>query len=204
MAAEEMIDVITPQGVYTGETLPKSVVHQRGLLHACVHGVITDGHGRVVVQFRGPKVAHMRNVWDLMTVAGHISAYTGDPTKRDLLQQGMTTLSREAEEEVGITLPADEFLTEHCRMVGITRTDQSTEDGWMDRTLSLNFLLSIPGADPSTFQLEEGKVLAAEWRDVEEVESWLHHGEGDPYAVREPDHFELMQGFVDAVRRNSY
>ena len=201
MAPEELIDVLTPDGEFTGETLPKSIVHHQGLWHACVHGIITDGNGQLLVQFRGPKVNHMRNVWDPMGVAGHISAYTGDPAKRDLLGQARDTLIREAEEELGVILAPEEYLTEYWRMIGITRTNQPTEDGWMDRTLSVNYLLVLPRLDPAALKLEPGKVLAAEWRHVSEVAPSLAAGEGDLYAVRNPDHCELIQGACDAVRR---
>lgn len=204
---EEMIDVITEQGEFTGVTLPKSQVHAEGKWHACVHGVITDGHGNVLVQFRGPDVKLMRNVWDVMGVAGHISAVPqfGDDLGprdkvRDLIQQSIEALIREFREEIDVRIPREIFFTRLCRLIGVSKVDQVTEDDWMDRTLSVNWLMVLPSLDLSQFTLEPGKVLDVRWVHIDEVEASLAGSADMQFAVREPDHQWLMRAIIAHVR----
>lgn len=208
MVAEEMIDVYDERGRWTGETLPKSQVHAQGKLHICVHGVITDGNSQVIGQFRGPLSKMMRNVWDVMSVAGHISALTlaerEDPANWDIIQQAWNALVREFQEEIGFDISGYDPFGENVVMFGVTRTRQITEDGWLDNAFSINFMLRIPGIDPGRFELEEGKVLDVKWIHATDIERAL---DGDPdlvLATREPDNYELLQGTVDAARRLTY
>ncbi|HET9411777.1 MAG TPA: NUDIX domain-containing protein [Candidatus Saccharimonadales bacterium] len=205
MMAEEQIDVYDWDGVWTGVTKPKSQVHRDGDIHICVHGVITDGEGRIIAQHRGPGVKLMRNVWDAMSIAGHISALTpeerrDDPFKHDIIWQALRALNREAAEELGQEFPPLVF-GDSLTMFGITRTDQRTEDGWMDRTLSVNFMLTMPDANPAAFMLEEDKVLAVCWMHVDEIEAAIETGTGPTLARREPDNYHLLRGVVDCARR---
>ncbi len=206
--AEEMIDVCTEKGVPTGQTLPKSEVHARGLWHICTHGAIFNDRAEVLTQFRGPDVKLMRNVWDVLGVAGHISALTDEertnPANWDIVQQAWRALVREFDEELGFALPPDMLFSSRCHMFGITRTDQTTEDGWPDRTLSVNFGLYLPEIELSRFKLEPGKVLDVRWTHVNDIEQWLTANIGGPYAVRQPDDFHLLQGVVDCARRMLY
>lgn len=203
--AEEQIDVYTWDGAWTGVTKPKSEVHRDGDIHICVHGVITDGEGRIIAQHRGPGVKLMRNVWDAMSIAGHISALTteerrDDPATSDILWQALRALRREAAEELGQEFPPLVF-GDNLTMFGITRTDQVTEDGWTDRTLSLNFMLTMPDVDPTAFTLEEGKVLDVRWMHVDEIEAAIETDAGPTLACREPDNYQLLRGVVDCARR---
>lgn len=206
--AEEMLDVITPDGVWTGVTKPKSQVHDDGDWHACVHGVITDGRGRIVTQFRGPKAKLMRNAWDVMSVAGHFTALTPEERKHpelwDLVQQAWRALVREFDEELGFDLAGYAPFSDDVAMFGITRTNQHTEDGWIDRTLNVNFMIRLPNFDIQTVKLEEGKVLRVEWKHVNDIEHGfvaLPGGGREEIAVREPDHHQLVQGTADCAYR---
>jgi 8-oxo-dGTP pyrophosphatase MutT (NUDIX family) len=204
---EEMIDVVDQQGMFTGETLPKSQVHAGGKWHECVHGIITDGRGNVLVQFRGPDVKLMRNVWDVMGVAGHISAVPqfGDDLEprdkvRDLIQRSIEALIREFQEEIDVRIARSIFFTQVCRLIGVSKVDQPTEDGWMDRTLSVNWLMVLPDLDPSQFTLEPGKVLDVRWVRIDEVEAALAGHSDMQFAVREPDNQWLMRAIIAHVR----
>lgn len=205
MVAEEQIDVYTWDGVWTGVTKPKSQVHRDGDIHICVHGVITDGDGRIIAQYRGPGVKLMRNVWDAMSIAGHISALTpeerrDEPAKHDIIWQALHALRREAAEELGQEFPPLVF-GDSLTMFGITRTDQRTEDGWTDRTLSVNFMLTMPDANPAAFMLEKDKVLAVCWMHVDEIEAAIETGASPTLARREPDNYHLLRGVVDCAHR---
>lgn len=202
--AEEQIDVYDWQGRWTGVTKPKSEVHPAGDIHICTHGIVTNGAGSVVAQYRGPGVKLMRNVWDVMSVAGHISALTPeerrDPANWDLIGQAWRALRREFDEELGYDLPDDLLFSDNCLTLGVTRTNQLTEDGWWDRTLSINFMLVLPHLDIRMVKLEAEKVLDVRWMANEAIERWLVSQSGEPLATREPDNFRLLRSVIDGAR----
>lgn len=195
---EERIDVITPDGIFTGVTKKKSQVHADGDWHAVALGVITDGQGRVVIQFRGPKVKKWRNMWDIMSVSEHISAYEGHPDGRYLLVQASDALICGFEEELGIKITPDIFLGVDGQFVGITRTNQRTDDGWTDRTLNVVFVLMMPDLDLTTCKLQRGKVSQVKWSYIEEIEQAM--AQGRRFAERQPDNALLLAMVFEAVR----
>lgn len=193
--ADELVEVYTEHGEPTRLIKRKARAHNEGDYHPCVHFFVTDGKSNLLAQFRGPECGHMRNVWDPIGVAGHISAWLppilhGDQTAPDPILSAFKTGAREAEEELGIAgLDLDLLHTHNCRYLGITRGDFLTEDGWTDRTFSHNFLLLLPGVRPEHCRLEEGKVLAVRWMDIDnEVLPTLDGRDtGLKFADRQPD-----------------
>jgi len=219
MASEELLHVVTPQMGFTGVVKPKSQVHRDGDWHVCVHGFVTDGTGRLLVQYRGPMVNLMRERWDFVSVAGHISAShedsidhnpaaDGGPRAIDWLQLAIETLIREFEEEIGVVLPREEFFGFDIFFIGITRTDQQTEDGWWDRTFSFNFVIvegvSTTGSEhifPEELRLEPGKVLEVKWMDVGDIEAALRRERPEIFAERWPDQRRLVASVIHAVQQ---
>ncbi len=210
--SEEQIDVVDPQGRFTGVTKGKSRVHADGNWHVCVHIVVTDGMGNILEQFRGPECKLMRNVWDPMSIAGHISAVASDPAgaaalamRPDILHQAMEAGIREGAEELGLTIDEDQFFTPSLRFYGITRTDTLTNEGytdrWWDRSLTLNFMLRAPGFTAEGLRLEPGKVLAVRMRHVDDLEQVLLGGSIERYADRQPDQNWLLASTIDTARR---
>lgn len=94
---EEQYEILDENGNKTGEVLPKSVVHDRELIHGCVFVWIYNNLGEVLLQLRAKDKKLFPDVWDA-SVAGHISV-------------GETPLQsavREIEEEIGIKVnPAE-------------------------------------------------------------------------------------------------
>lgn len=90
---EEMYDIVDEQGNKTGQTLPKTAVHQQGLRHGSVHVWILDGQGNILLQYRAANKKIFPSCWDT-SVAGHVSA--GDVPE--------DTALCEVQEEIGLTI----------------------------------------------------------------------------------------------------
>lgn len=90
---EELIDVLDENGIKTGEVLPRSEIHNRGLWHRAIVVAIVNGDNEVLLQKRSATKKKNPGMWDI-SVAGHISAG----------QDSLSAAAREINEEVCINL----------------------------------------------------------------------------------------------------
>lgn len=105
MSHEELLDVVTPTGVYV-ETLPRPIVHEQGLWHQTFHClVVRPSHRSVILQERSPQKASFAGLCDL-SVTGHLEA--GESP-----QDGI----RELREELGIDASIDQLVPVGIRLL---------------------------------------------------------------------------------------
>ena len=99
MANDEWFDIVTPEGKIVGKA-PRRVVHGNPkLLHPVVHAHILNSRGELLLQKRSPQKDLYPNSWDT-AIGGHV--HSGESVEKALL--------REAEEELGLSLPKYEPL----------------------------------------------------------------------------------------------
>ena len=89
----ELIDVLDENGMFTGEVLPRTEVHKRGLWHRAIVVAIVNEKNEVLLQQRSEKKEKNAGMWDI-SVAGHISAG----------QDSLSAAAREINEEVSVLL----------------------------------------------------------------------------------------------------
>lgn len=94
----EYLDVLSEAGTPTGVTKPKSAVHRDGDWHLAAHVWIVTPGGRLLLQRRALAKESWPGMWDI-SVAGHVSAG----------ERPVEAVLREAREELGLTLSADEL-----------------------------------------------------------------------------------------------
>ena len=90
---DELLDIVTKQGVPTGKTALKSEAHAKGLYHNTIHLWLYTSRGEILLQQRSHKKIIFPLLWDV-SVAGHIDA--GETFIEAAL--------RETEEEIGLKL----------------------------------------------------------------------------------------------------
>ena len=96
---EELLEVVNEHGD-TIKTLPRSVIHGNPLLmHRVVHALVFNGNGELILQKRSINKDVAPGKWDT-SVGGHVNA--GETVNE--------ALSREMEEELGISACEPEFL----------------------------------------------------------------------------------------------
>jgi isopentenyldiphosphate isomerase len=95
---EEMIDLLSPDGAPLGRAKAKSLVHRDGDLHRTAHLWIVTPDRRVLLQLRASTKVNHPSLWDV-SVAGHVDAG----------ESAIDAAIREAREELGIALRADEL-----------------------------------------------------------------------------------------------
>lgn len=91
----EQIDVLTPDGAFTGVVESKPEVHRRGLWHRAAHVWIVTPDRRVLLQRRAFTKESWPGLWDV-SVAGHLNAGEG----------ALDAALRETHEELGLALDA--------------------------------------------------------------------------------------------------
>ena len=90
---DEIIDILTSEGEFTGKTCLKSEAHQKGLYHQTVHIWFYTDDKKVLLQKRASVKKVFPNHWDV-SVAGHIGA--GEKIESAAI--------REVKEEIGISI----------------------------------------------------------------------------------------------------
>ena len=120
----EPIDVLTPDGLPTGEVIDKADAHRSGAWHRCAHVWIVSG-SRVLLQRRAFAKENWPGKWDV-SVAGHVGA----------AESAIDAAKREAREELGLTLSNLEHigtLREQCVLNGGTYIDNEIHEVFVVR-----------------------------------------------------------------------
>jgi isopentenyl-diphosphate delta-isomerase type 1 len=94
----EYLDILNDKGEKTGESVPYTDVHTKGLIHRAVHMWIMNSKRELLLQRRSPNKGSYPNHWDI-SAAGHVSAG----------QSSVEAAQREMEEELGLELPNSAF-----------------------------------------------------------------------------------------------
>ena len=94
----ELIDVLTPEGAFSGVRKPKPDIHRDGDWHRAAHIWIVTNDGRILLQKRSLRKENNPGLWDV-SAAGHVSA--GESV--------IDSAVREAGEELGLRIDASEL-----------------------------------------------------------------------------------------------
>jgi len=124
-------------------------VHEKGLLHKYVHGLLLDDANRIALQLRGPGNRTDPYTFDA-TVGGHVDAG----------EDYQTSLLREAEEEIGLTLTPHDIT-----LVGRIESRSLPVENMVGRL----YILRHPGP----MKLDPDEVLRIEWMSIEECAALL-------------------------------
>ena len=96
---DELIDILTPEGKFTGKTALKSEAHKNGWFHATVHIWLFTSDKKILLQKRALSKKVFPGLWDI-SVAGHIAAG----------EEILTSAKREVFEEIGLELNEKDLI----------------------------------------------------------------------------------------------
>lgn len=96
---DELIDILTSEGLSTGKTALKSEAHKNGWFHATVHIWLFTTDEKILLQKRALTKKVFPGLWDI-SVAGHIGA--GETI--------LTSAKREVFEEIGLELKEKDLI----------------------------------------------------------------------------------------------
>jgi isopentenyl-diphosphate delta-isomerase type 1 len=178
MIADELIDVLDENGVFTGAVRPRSAVHANGDWHRTVHVWVTDPAGRLLLQRRAASKESYPGTWDV-SAAGHIAS-------------GGTAVAaalRELEEELGIKAAKRDL-----RYLFTTRASVKLYNGrFLDNEISDVFLVlrDIAEAD---IRFDHNEVEAVALFDIGDLARRL--AAADPAFVPHGDEYAKLFGFL--------
>jgi isopentenyldiphosphate isomerase len=147
----ELIDILTPAGIPTGETKTKAAVHRDGDWHRAAHVWLLNPQGGLLLQLRSAQKENDPSLWDI-SVAGHVSA--GEDAR--------ASASREVAEEIGLEIAADEL-----EWLFHLPTERSLNGGsYLDREWHEVFLLR-KDVSLAALTLQASEVAAVSWETTE-------------------------------------
>ena len=106
---DELIDILTPEGAFTGKTALKSEAHKNGWFHATVHIWLFTLDKKILLQKRALTKKVFPGLWDI-SVAGHVGA--GESI--------LSSAKREVFEEIGLELAEKDLIKIGTRIHQVT------------------------------------------------------------------------------------
>lgn len=153
----EYIDVLTPYGKPTGQSLPRKEIHARGLWHRTVHvWMVTSGKDILLQKRARTKTTHP-GLWD-MACAGHIAAG----------ESSMEAALKELREELGVDL-----IPEDLTFLFTMDSEFIHNDGrYIDREFH-DIYLACKDFPLSSFTLQADEVEAVRYVSINEFSSMV-------------------------------
>ncbi len=176
----ELIDVLNEDGVLTGEVLPRSEVHKRGLWHRAIVVAIINEKNEILLQQRSEKKEKNAGMWDI-SVAGHISAG----------QDSLSAAAREINEEVSVLLG---YRTEikDFRYMYCFRKEQKFGEDFIERQFYDFFILRTSGVDDKTLYFQKEEVQAVKFVDLSTIQKMIENQE----LVERPEIYQVLTNFL--------
>lgn len=157
MKREEMIDVLDENGIKTGEILPRSEVHKKGLWHRIIVVAIINEKNEILIQQRSHDKDKNPDMWDI-SVTGHLSAG----------QDSLTAATREISEEVSVSLGYSVEVKDF-RFMFSYRKEQEVNKDHFDRQYYDFFILRQDGLNESNIKFQASEVQAIKFVNINEL-----------------------------------
>ena len=157
----EFLDVLDENGIKTGEALPRSEVHKKGLWHRIIVVAIIDGQNKILMQQRSANKDKNPNMWDI-SVTGHISSG----------QDSLSAAYREINEEVSIDLGYKVDIKDFRYMFSY-RKQQKVNENHFDRQFYDFFILRKPKIDITKIKYQESEVQKLKLASIPELQEMI-------------------------------
>lgn len=177
---DELIDVLDENGILTGEVLPRSEVHKRGLWHRSIVVAIINEKNEILLQQRSLNKEKNAGMWDI-SVAGHISSG----------QDALSAAAREINEEVSVLLG---YRTEikDFRYMYCFRKEQKFSENFIERQFYDFFILRTSGVDDKTLYFQKEEVQAVKFVNLSTLQKLIENNE----LVERPEIYSILTNFL--------
>ena len=162
---EEMIDVLNENGIKTGEILPRSEIHKKGLWHRAIVVAIVNEKNEILLQQRSANKDKNPELWDI-SVAGHISSG----------QDALSAATREINEEVSVNLGYNVEVKEFRFMYSF-RKQQVFSKNFIENQFYDFFILRQSGLNKKSIKFQESEVQDIKFVTISELNELRNSGE---------------------------
>ncbi|MCI8760350.1 MAG: NUDIX domain-containing protein [Clostridia bacterium] len=162
---EELIDVLDENGIKTGEILPRSEIHKKGLWHRIIVVAIVNEKNQVLIQQRSYNKDKNAGLWDI-SVTGHIT--TG--------QDSLSAAKREINEEVSVNIGYRVDIKDFRYMFSYRKEEKVSEEH-MDRQFYDFFILREEDLEIGNIKVQESEVEQVKFVDMSELNSMIENKE---------------------------
>lgn len=162
---EELIDVLDENGIKTGEILPRSEVHKKGLWHRIIVIAIVNEKNQVLMQQRLYNKDKNAGLWDI-SVTGHIT------TGQDSLAAAKREINEEVSVNIGYTVDIKDF-----RYMFSYRKEERVNEKHMDRQFYDFFILRQNNLKIEEIAIQESEVEQVKFVDISELNSMIQNKE---------------------------
>ncbi len=146
----EYVDVLTEDGIKTGEIVTREEAHRKGYYHRAIIVCIINAENKILIQKRAKTKKKRPGMWDI-SVAGHVSSG----------QDSLSASMREVGEEVKVTFRWD-IAAKDFRYMFSYRCKEVFEDGMIENQYYDVFVYREPN-------LLDAKNVKIQKEEVEEV-----------------------------------
>lgn len=178
---DEYIDIVTKDGVLTGESALKSEIHTKGYYHNTAHIWLFTKNGEIVLAQRAATKTICPLLWDV-SVAGHVDA--GESIEHAAL--------REAKEELGLIILKKDLIK-----IGVTECFQSYPNGIIDNEFHHTFISELKG-DIETLQIDKKEVEAIKLVSIPEFQNLINNIGIDNHFI--PSNKKYYQFVLESVK----
>lgn len=163
---DELIDIVTEEGTFTGKSAPKSIIHTKGYYHNTAHIWFYTSNRSVLLAQRSKNKIICPLLWDV-SVAGHVDA--GESIEQAAI--------RETKEELGFLIKE-----KHLQKVGVFNCFQSYPNGIIDNEFHHTFIAKLP-VDLSTITYNSEEVESIKLVTIREFKSLLEQSENNGHFI---------------------
>ena len=154
---EELLDVLDECGIKTGEVLPRSEVHKKGLWHRIIVVAIINEKNEILLQQRSHNKSKNPDMWDI-SVTGHLSAG----------QDSLMAATREISEEVSVSLGYSVDVKDF-RFMFSYKKEEFINENYFDRQFYDFFILRQFGLNENNIRFQSSEVQAIKFVNINEL-----------------------------------
>ncbi|WP_308813201.1 NUDIX domain-containing protein [Aestuariibaculum sp. M13] len=178
---DEYIDIVDDNGIPTGLSELKSVIHQKGYFHNTVHIWFYTKNGEILLSQRSAKKRICPLMWDV-SVAGHIDA--GESIEQAAL--------RETKEEIGLNITESDL-----HKIGFFKCFQSYDTGITDNEFHHTYICELKQPLKSLIPQEE-EVEALKLVSLDEFQYLIDHiGINNHFVPSNKGYYEVVLESVE-------
>lgn len=162
---EELIDVLDENGIKTGEVLPRSEVHRKGLWHRLIVVAIVNEKNQILIQQRSYKKEKNAGMWDI-SAAGHISAG----------QDSLSAARREINEEVSVDLGFNVDIKDFRYMFSY-RKEEIVNENYIDKQFFDFFILRRNELKVENIKVQKSEVEQVKFVNISQLNTMIENKE---------------------------